>query len=65
MSLTMVVESSGRELDVVSLRDGRLVFETGAAEDVLRFWRLSMSDREVYDLVSRGWSNGYVTLRPD
>jgi len=57
---------TGAELDRVSLVDGKLVYATGDARDILEALRRSrpgLTDERLFELRS-DWSNGYITIKP-
>ncbi|MEV4837780.1 hypothetical protein AB0K05_24880 [Nonomuraea sp. NPDC049486] len=62
------VDADDQLLDTITLADGRLAYDTGAARPVLESLRARTpdgSDRGVFAaLAEGGWSNGYATIRP-
>jgi len=68
VSDTLVVTSvgSGRELDRVTLTQGVLSYETGAARSLFEGLRGSnpdLTDEQLFDAYN-DWSNGYLTVQP-
>ncbi|MEV7011555.1 hypothetical protein [Streptosporangium sp. NPDC051022] len=65
-SLHYVDVSDGTVFDTITLVDGELRFETGAARDVIasvRRFSPGDSDESLFSsLVESGWSNGYAAL---
>ncbi len=63
MSIMVTSVADGARLDTVDLQDGRLVFDTGAAEGVFASKRgLGLDDAGIYELMS-DWSNGYLRTK--
>lgn len=58
---TLVIKTvGGRELDRVTLYNGNLDFDTGAARDMFE----GFEDPQVAFDQMNGWSNGYVVSEP-
>jgi hypothetical protein len=69
-ALILRVVASGKDVDRVELRDGTLHYSTGRAWSMFESRRSAdvskppLTDAEVYQLFSDGWSNGYMQLIP-
>lgn len=62
--LIVTVVSGGRELDRVSLVDGKLTYATGAAQDIVEGPRrkfTDLTDERLYELAADS-SNGYIKI---
>lgn len=64
-ALDYIEVRSGDVLDTVTLDGDRLVYATGAAEQMFSDWRnrFGWGAAETYDRLT-AWSNGYVALQP-
>ncbi len=63
----MIVESTGNEVGTITL-SGDAVTTEGLGEDIFDSIRRNpgrgKTDAEVFHLLSGGWSNAYVTVKP-
>jgi peptidoglycan hydrolase-like protein with peptidoglycan-binding domain len=65
MRLEYVRVSDGTVLDRLTVDDGSVDYETGAARSLVSgLARIAGSESKAVGLLADGWSNGYSTLRP-
>jgi hypothetical protein len=65
MRLEYTTVADGEVLDHITIDAESVTYETGAARDVVTGLAvLAGSDLAAARLLSSGWSNGYVTIRP-
>lgn len=64
--LHVVDAESGERLGSIRLSGDTAAAAGSVAEGVWQQFRSRLdSDRETYDLLKSGWSNGYITVQPE
>lgn len=63
-TLDVIFEQTGEPLGLITLTDnGSVSADTEVAEGIFAQYRkYAASDRETFDMLASGWSNGYATI---